>query len=402
MRDKAFPSVIRSGGAYPAAVILLLVLLLSALPLGAQVEDRILEKERDLEALRQELAQKRAEKKALEGREQGVLSEIHTLEERILLAEKLLGRLKNEKNSCQQQIGALRSDLEQARQRAALRRQALAERARRLYMHGRFDELEIFLSARSLPDLAGGIHRYRHAAEDDRRLIEAALDDQRIITEKTGELEQKLDQTRRLEDEKRREEQKLATEKDDRGRLLREIRDQKAAYERAIAEMEESARQIQSIIDLLERERQDAPPVVEGQIEFFEQTGPFEDLKGSLPWPVRGRVTKEFGRQVHPRYKTVTFNKGIDIEAPAGTDIRAVANGKVLYSSWLRGYGQFLILSHSRGYYTLYAHASEILVGVNDLVRAGQVGETGSLDGPKLHFEVRHSKEQLDPRTWLK
>jgi len=386
-------------------LVALLPLVLLPLSSPAQVDDQISEKEQDLQTLRRELAQKRAEKEALEGREQGVLSEIQNLEESIRLAEKLLGRLKGQKASCQQKIVSLRSDLEQAQQRAEARRQVLADRARRLYMHGRLGELEVFLSAQSLPDLSGRIHRYRNVAEDDRRLIEAALADQRIIAENTAELEEKLSETRRLEEEKRREEQKLLTEKDGRGRLLQQIQDQKAAHERAIAEMEESARQIQSIIDLLERQRRQAPPVAEGQVEFFEQTGPFEDLKGSLPWPVRGQVIKTFGRQIHPKYKTVTFNKGIDIQAPTGTDIRAVADGKVLYRSWLRGYGQFFILSHSRGYYTLYAHASEILVEVNDLVRAGQaiarVGETGSLDGSKLHFEVRHSKEQLDPLAWL-
>jgi len=389
-----------------AALAALPPLVLLPLSPPAQVDDRISEKERDLETLRRELSQKRAEKDALEGREQGVLSEIQNLEQRIHLAEKLLGQLKGQTASCQQKIGALRSDLEQARQRAQARRQVLADRARQLYMHGRLNELEVFLSARSLPDLSGQIHRYRNVAEDDRRLIEAALADQRIIAENTADLEEKLAETRRLEKEHRSEEQKLLTEKDGRGRLLRQIQDQKAAHERAIAEMEESARQIQSIIDLLERQRQQESPVVEGQVEFFEQTGPFEDLRGSLPWPVRGQVIKKFGRQIHPKYKTVTFSKGIDIQAPTGADIHAVADGKVLYRSWLRGYGQFMILSHSRGYYTLYAHASEILVEVDDLVRAGQViarvGETGSLDGPKLHFEVRHSKEQLDPLAWLK
>jgi septal ring factor EnvC (AmiA/AmiB activator) len=385
---------------------LLVLALLSSFPVGADVDDQIVAQEQSLDALRRELDQKRAEKKALDGREKGVLTEIQNLEERIHLAEKLLGQLKTEKSSCQQQITSLRSDLEQAEQRAAVRRQVLAERARQLYMHDRLVELEAFLSARSLPDLAGRIHHYRYVAESDQRLIEAALADQRLISEKSVELEKRLAETRRLEEEKQREEQKLSNEKEGRSKLLREIRDQKAAHEQAIGEMEESARKIQSIIDRLERQQEQAPPVVEGQVEFFEQTGPFEEQKGSLPWPVRGMVMKSFGRQVHPKYKTVTFNKGIDIQAPVGTDIRAVADGKVLYRSWLRGYGQFLILSHSRGYYTLYAHASEILMEEGDLVRAGEViarvGETGSLDGPKLHFEVRHSKEQLDPLAWLK
>jgi septal ring factor EnvC (AmiA/AmiB activator) len=390
------------------SILPVLLILYLAVPgvLRADVDHQIRDKEQDLEELRQSLAQKRSEKEKLDGKEKGVLTEIQSLEERIDLAEKLLRKLKSKKESCQQQIAALRSDLDRTERQAAGRREILAERARQLYMHGRLGELEAFLSAQSLPDLASRIHHYRRIADGDQQLIAAALNDRRIISENTAVLQKQLDETRQLEDEKKREEKKFTTEKESRSKLLREIRDQKSAHEKAIREMEESARQIQSIIDLLEKEQQEAPPSVIQSQDFTEPAGHFEEMKGSLPWPVQGTVIKKFGRQIHPKYKTVTFNKGIDIQAPPGTDIRAVAAGKVLYKNWLRGYGQFLILSHSLGYYTLYAHASQILVEVGDLVRAGEViarvGETGSLEGPKLHFEVRHSKDQLDPLDWLK
>jgi murein DD-endopeptidase MepM/ murein hydrolase activator NlpD len=114
----------------------------------------------------------------------------------------------------------------------------------------------------------------------------------------------------------------------------------------------------------------------------------------------------EYGRETHPRFGTETVRTGIDIEAPEGTPIRAVAAGTVAYRGWLKGYGNLLVLDHGDGYYTLYAHASQILVDEGDQVKAGavvgRVGETGSVDGPRLHFEVRYQSRAEDPQLWLR
>ncbi|HSE94425.1 MAG TPA: M23 family metallopeptidase, partial [Methylomirabilota bacterium] len=113
-----------------------------------------------------------------------------------------------------------------------------------------------------------------------------------------------------------------------------------------------------------------------------------------------------FGPQVHPRFGTEILRRGVDIEAAEGAPIRAVFAGTVLYRGWLRGYGNLVILDHGEGYYTLYAHASEVLVADGDTVRAGQsiarVGETGSVDGPRLYFEVRYQGRAEDPQAWLR
>jgi murein DD-endopeptidase MepM/ murein hydrolase activator NlpD len=113
-----------------------------------------------------------------------------------------------------------------------------------------------------------------------------------------------------------------------------------------------------------------------------------------------------FGRETHPRFGTETLRTGIDIEAPEGTPIRAVAAGGVAYRGWLKGYGNLLVLDHGDGYYTLYAHASQILVDEGDQVKGGEligrVGETGSVEGPRLHFEVRYQSRAEDPQLWLR
>ncbi|MFC1683800.1 murein hydrolase activator EnvC family protein, partial [Candidatus Zixiibacteriota bacterium] len=245
-------------------IILLALALIAPAPLWAAnvVDDQIQVKEHDLEGLRRELAQKRAEKDKLDGREKGVLSEINGLEQRIDLAEKLVRQLKNKKAGCQKEVKSLTSKLSATEERAAARRQVLAERARQLYMHGRLGELEAFLSAASLPELARKVHNYRHLADQDRQLIQQALADQRTIAADKVKLENQIEQTARLESEKLREEKNLKGEKSGRSKLLREIRDQKAAYEQAIRDLEESARQIQMIIEHLERQRDETSPAV--------------------------------------------------------------------------------------------------------------------------------------------
>jgi septal ring factor EnvC (AmiA/AmiB activator) len=190
--------------------------------------------------------------------------------------------------------------------------------------------------------------------------------------------------------------------------LLGRVRDDRATHERMASELDEASRRLETLVSELTRRlatrRVAARPP--------EPTGPrppavgLGALRGQLPWPAEGRVVTEFGRQVHPRFGTETFRRGVDIEADEGAPIRAVYAGTVLYRGQLKGYGNLIILDHGAGYYTLYAHASEILVEEGDRVRAGQaigrVGETGSLEGPRLYFEVRYQGRPEDPEQWLR
>jgi septal ring factor EnvC (AmiA/AmiB activator) len=131
----------------------------------------------------------------------------------------------------------------------------------------------------------------------------------------------------------------------------------------------------------------------------------FAALRGRLGWPVAGKVVGDYGAQIHPRFGTKTFRHGIDIGVPEGTRIVAVAPGHVLYTGWFRGYGNLIILDHGGEYYTLYAHAADIRVTEGDEIRQGQVigavGDTGSLEGARLYFEVRHQGRPQDPTQWL-
>jgi septal ring factor EnvC (AmiA/AmiB activator) len=125
---------------------------------------------------------------------------------------------------------------------------------------------------------------------------------------------------------------------------------------------------------------------------------------GLLP-PVEGPVRAGFGRVVDPEFGTRTIRNGIEFEAPSGAPVWAPADGRVLFAGWFRGYGQIVILDHGSGSVTVSGYLDEVAVQVGASVRAGarigSVGETGSLSGPGLYFEVRREGKPVDPLQWL-
>jgi septal ring factor EnvC (AmiA/AmiB activator) len=100
------------------------------------------------------------------------------------------------------------------------------------------------------------------------------------------------------------------------------------------------------------------------------------------------------------------FQKGIDIKAGKGQPVRAVRMGKVIFSGWFKGYGNMMIIDHGDHYHTLYAHAEELFKAKGEYVEAGEViatvGDTGSMKGPGLHFEIRHHGKAVNPMKWIK
>ena len=137
--------------------------------------------------------------------------------------------------------------------------------------------------------------------------------------------------------------------------------------------------------------------------EIEAQPGIFRALKGRLPWPVKGKLALGFGQQQEKRFNTKIFNPGIDI-SPESEEVKAVSDGKVVYSSWLRGYGNFIILQHDGGFYTVYANLKEVFADVGETISQSQTIARVSGSGAEnnLHFEIRKGKEQLDPLEWLK
>jgi murein hydrolase activator len=158
------------------------------------------------------------------------------------------------------------------------------------------------------------------------------------------------------------------------------------------------------LIRELERARRELATWQE-ELKAGPDTSGFGALLGKLPRPAEGHIEVGFGEVLNPRFNTVTLHKGVDIRAPAGSPVRAVAPGRVVHAGWLRGYGNLLILEHEGNYHTLMAHLERLACEPGQSVEAGQhvgtVGDTDSRKGPYLYFEIRRHGEAVNPTDWL-
>jgi septal ring factor EnvC (AmiA/AmiB activator) len=178
-------------------------------------------------------------------------------------------------------------------------------------------------------------------------------------------------------------------------RLIAALQHQSAQSEQQIANLEEKAKRLEHLIDVLSAQNAGTP--VEADIR---------SVQGALGWPVDGKVIETFGRQVEPKFSTVTFNNGLKIAAPAGTEVRSIFLGTVLFSQWFKGYGNLIIIDHGNRVFSLYGNLKSPSVAVGDKVRAGQaiagVGESEEAQLGYLYFEIRQDNKPEDPQKWLR
>jgi septal ring factor EnvC (AmiA/AmiB activator) len=181
----------------------------------------------------------------------------------------------------------------------------------------------------------------------------------------------------------------------------------RAARRRAIAELETSIASGGGEIEKLRGEEQRLAALVIELGELLagfprDSEEPFATLKGRLPWPVQGRLSRSFGQ---PRGGGALRWNGVMLAAEVGTPVRAVYHGRVAFSDWLPGLGLLVIVDHGDGYMSLYGHNEALLKEPGDWVTPGeaiaQVGDTGGQTGPALYFEIRHRGAPVDPRPWV-
>ena len=384
---------------------------------------------RRLQELREQIQRLESQIASSRAQETDLLSELDNLDQSISLRQSVIRTLSKERemleNDIQQtgrqiqrryrELSRLQGDRTAMRRQVGALRDVVVRRAIYMYKHWNVNRWTILLRAKSLPDLLSRqyyfrkIHRWdvRHIEElsqqmDSLQIIESRIEAERHdLQNDLGRRETSRNEKDRLLSERRGEESALVRKKSDRARVLADVRNDREALGRQLEETRRAAEEIEKRIASLEARPLPAVPPP----GYFASGQPFASLKGNLPWPVTGRIVARFGQSRHPTLGTVTDNTGIDIEAARGTPVRAVSDALVGMVTWLRGFGNTVILDHRDGYYSVYAHLDEVNVVQNDWLRAGDaigtVGETGSLVGPRLHFEIWNKRDIQNPEIWL-
>ncbi len=200
------------------------------------------------------------------------------------------------------------------------------------------------------------------------------------------------------------------------------LNEQQQALAQQQANLEDASRERQSLLDeldatlsssnrkleSLEAQRAEMEILLEelrqsiANLSLGEQEQAFTELRGRLPWPVKGRILNSFGSS----YGLGDLDwQGITIAAQQGSAVRAIHHGRVVFSDWFSSSGLLLIIDHGGGYMSLYAHNQELYKEVGEWVRSGEtiasVGNTGGQQDSSLYFEIRHDGESQNPSTWL-
>jgi septal ring factor EnvC (AmiA/AmiB activator) len=313
------------------------------------------------------------------------------LVERELAAQGLqMEKARGEFASIQTSVRGLKSELE--KENAAIEKTLVT-----LYKFGRLNFFQFLLRTENFEAYTVESKRLALLARYQEDTVVAYLKTLAELTEAERRLEAKrkdIAEILRATNLKKRE---LEAEQRKNAALVQDIRKNRETYEQTLQELRDSAEQLGIMMN----------KIISREWVLPSAFVPLTDRRGKLAWPLEGRVITAFGPQKHPRFNTTVMNNGVEI-AP-GKDkslIQAVHAGKVVFADYFQGYGNLLILDHGLTYFTLYGHCSQFLVNVGDMVKADQpialVGDSGSLNGECLYFEVRLKAKALDPLQWLK
>ncbi|MBI5493893.1 MAG: peptidoglycan DD-metalloendopeptidase family protein [Deltaproteobacteria bacterium] len=346
--------------------------------------------ETDLARLVREMDERQAVLQEIVREERSITRALGELDEAMARLDARAAELDARVARTQQQVADAELDAARLTRELEEAEAALTRRLRGMMWLGPQADLQMMLGARSMRDLVWTRHVLRQVAEHDAALVERVQARREALLHERArlrDLQGRLAQERGTLEGARRA---AAATRVSRAASLMAVGLRKGAAQQRIDELNAARRRLRDLMD-------DLPPA--------QNASGFAALKGQLRWPTDGAVDVPFG-VTHERAGTEVMHSGVSINAPLGQKVVAVARGRVVHAGWLRGFGQLLIVDHGDGYHTLLAHLSRMVVQAGDEVAEGDViafvGDSESLVGPRLYFELRARGRPVDPVRWLR
>ena len=318
------------------------------------------------------------------------LQQIEKLDERIRTSENEIEELDAQVKSLQEEIASIQAQLDVAEKNYEKQKDIMEKRLVAIYEAGDTKYLDVLLNSSNISDFLSNYYLITEIASVDKSL----LDD--VETEKKEiELAKQKLQTNQ---------ESLAVALKAQTQTATVLQNTKALRQNYISRLSDEEKAKQAQIDEMTQQYED----VNNQIlEIAKQGLDTAYIGGVLAWPVPGynKITSYYGMRVHPITGQYKLHTGVDISAPTGVNFIAANDGIVTKAEYNSAYGKMVIIDHGGGISTLYAHGSEILVTVGQIVKKDdpilKVGSTGYSTGPHAHFEVRINGVVTDPLPYI-
>lgn len=399
--------------------------LLVAMPVAAQ-DSR--DAERKLEKIKRELTSVAAERRQLEGQRGDASRQLRGADEKVGQSNRSLRETETRLLREQATLAELQQRREAVQGNLGARRAELARLLRAAYAQGGNAPLKALLAQDRVADTSRVLTYHRYAQQDRARRIATltaelrALDTlERDITARQAQLDstrrQQRNQLGQLEQDRKarvalvaqlderyqdRSSREKALGRDAKGleQLLRKLRAAAASEaQRKAAAATKAAKAARNAVDTSKPRTSARPPSTRPPVQVA--SAPALQV-GGLGWPVSGALLAGYGGTM-PDGRS---SDGLLIGASAGSSVKAVADGQVVYAEWMTGYGLLLIVDHGNGYMSLYAHNDALLKDVGATVKRGEsvgtVGNSGGQGRPALYFELRRNGQPVNPTTWLR
>lgn len=278
---------------------------------------------------------------------------------------------------------------------AAQQQTHIGNRLRKLYKRGSLGYAQIFLKQSRLSELINAYHYAKVLTDQDHQALlsfRETLISLETVKENLINIRAEAEKTRaQLAMQEKNLENLLAA----RSAKLKSIRQETKKQQKLLADLELEREELYMMIRRLTETDKDP---MELQI-------PIDRYRGKLNWPAKGDLLRKFGVYRDPEFSTKRMQNGIQLASVKGSEVRSVYGGKVVYADWFKSYGNLVIIDHGQKVISFYAHCDRMLVNKGEYVDRDELiafsGDTGSLQGPILHFEIRNKREPEDPLKWL-
>ena len=362
--------------------------------IAKQIDTLLKDEQAELKALREKIVQQEKAISRVGEKESAVLKNLQKIRSQLKLKKRELEIYKwNFKNN-RKKISSLEPRLKKAEQKIKSHKKTLGLRLRSIYKEGPMFPLRVAFSSNNVTDLMQRLKYTDLIAQQDSQLLQEYLTKLEQIKQDKSSLYKvraKLVNLKKNTVSKKREIEKTKKEK---SVYLKKIKRKKNLSVKVRKELLAASNNLNKLIDKL------LVKLVSG--EGLE----ISDKKGRLNLPLKGRILNKFGRKRVKEYESYIVYNGINVRAQKGTPVKAVFNGRVLYTGELEGYGNLVIVGHGKEYHSLYGHLDSIQVAANKVVRTGEVialsGDSGSLEGETLYFELRKNGKPIEPVRWFR
>ena len=359
-----------------------------------------------IDKVKKEIEDTRRKIKSQKQKERTTSRRLSNIDKEISLTNKLYSELKNELNKSEIEIDKLSNGIKANEEQLSKLRYRYSQRIIQMYKKGTLSDIEKMLSSSSWRQAMYRAKYMGIISDIDQRTqnkIKSLLIDigkQRIL------LESNYRNKMRLKKDQEQSKVSLRASRKKRQKELDKIRKNQSELTKYLEEKQAGMQELEALLKKIRQQKSSfdrADRIKKQQAALKTQV--FGKLKGQLPWPASGRVVKKFGRSWNPERKTTTENPGIDIKGKPGSPVRSIIGGIVTTITYIRGYGTTLIIDHGGGFYTVYSHITSVEANEGLEVQAGDViaymGDAGSIEGSKLHFEIWGNGQKLNPEKWL-